>query len=92
MPFVKGDERINRVGRPVGSKNKATLYKERILEILRQRDGEVFSMDIKDLAYIGSKFVPKEIKQQGDTDKTIIVNFGSKKETDGSNSRFRITR
>lgn len=60
--FQKGHPKIG--GRVKGSKNKATLFKERIFKIITDRDADLTDMEIKDLAFIASRFVPREIKAE----------------------------
>lgn len=63
MPFKKGQSG-NPAGRKKGTKNSATLFKERIFSIIKDRSEDLQSLDMRDLANIASKFVPKEVKQE----------------------------
>jgi hypothetical protein len=40
MPFKKGDENINRNGRPEGSKDKFTCLKDWILEVAKENNAK----------------------------------------------------
>jgi len=46
-PFEKGDERINKNGRPAGQRNYATIYKEALAKIAEAKD--MTSQEIEDM-------------------------------------------
>ena len=91
MPFKKGQSG-NPAGRKVGSKNKITLVKEQLIEILRERMNE-FKDDKKlsttDLFRGAVSLMPKEhnidakVKSEGTQ---IIINY-PKKESTSSNGK-----
>lgn len=58
--FKKGQSG-NAKGRPKGAKSSAILFKERIFQLIRDRDPELQDLDMRDIAMIAAKFVPKEI-------------------------------
>ncbi len=59
--FKKGQSG-NPAGRKKGSKNKGTIFKERIFEIIAERDDELKKIKIDKLAELGTRMVPKEIE------------------------------
>ena len=73
MPKFKKGQAGNPAGRPKGSKNKSTIFKERVFDIINQRDEELKEVDIGQLARIASKFVPKDIVI--DTQKQLDFNI-----------------
>lgn len=50
MAFVKGDQRINRAGRPIGSINTATKTTAKIRELFTEFIDENFSQVMEDFA------------------------------------------
>jgi len=60
--FKKGNK-----GRQKGSLNRATRFKNKILDILEDRADELSKQDIIELAKIGAKFVPKSLELSTDS-------------------------
>jgi len=56
----------NPAGRPVGSLNKATRFKNKIFDILEDRHAELSVENIIEIAKLGAKFVPKSLEVKGE--------------------------
>jgi len=64
MPFKKGDTRINREGRPKGSKNKLTLVKDKIVAIANKKLNDpnvIKELSGRDLVRFIASIAPKDI-------------------------------
>ena len=73
MPFKENDPNINREGRPKGSLNKSTIFKNKIFDIISSRERELEVQDILELAKLGAKFVPKSIEVKGEMEHTGFI-------------------
>ena len=64
MPFKKGDKRINSKGRPKGSKNKLTVVKDNLVNILSRKlkdPKEIAKLDINTLIRFTGTILPKDL-------------------------------
>jgi hypothetical protein len=77
--FYSGDPCINKNGRPKGSKNKATIAKEMILQILQERLPEARKMDFKDFFPNACKILPRETKLDLSTEEPLQLEITVRK-------------